>query len=77
VHKEENCPVKKLPQATAKRVGGAHPNLEFFHVELPEDKGLQFGVTNIGIVYVEAGECDKEELAKEFQSYTKLIGHGK
>jgi hypothetical protein len=30
-------------------------------VELPAVNGLQFGVTNIGIVYIEAGECKVHE----------------
>jgi hypothetical protein len=45
-------------------VGKGNTNLEFFHVEIPKGNGLQFGINNIGIGYIEAGEVNKEVLAK-------------
>jgi hypothetical protein len=66
VHKEDTCPVKKLPPPAARLVGSGIKDLEFLHVEIPEGNGLQFGISNIGIVFIEAGEVSKEELAKEF-----------
>ncbi|KAM0887827.1 hypothetical protein ACQ4PT_028735 [Festuca glaucescens] len=55
VHKEDTCPVKKNPPPAAKFFGGANPNLEFFQVELAYANVQQIGVSNIGIVYIEAG----------------------
>ena len=62
-HKEDTCPVRKQPLPTAALYGAANPGLEFLHIDCPEK---QLGSNNIGIVYIEAGEIDKEELAKEF-----------
>jgi hypothetical protein len=59
--------VKKLPPPSAKLVGRANPGLEFFHVELPPPTSQGLLITkNMGIVYVEAGEINKEDLATEF-----------
>jgi hypothetical protein len=72
VHKKDTCPVKKLPSPSAKLVGSANPRLIFFHVELPPPlaQGLQI-TENVGIVYVEAGEISKEDLASEFSMIYK------
>jgi hypothetical protein len=40
VHKEDTCPVKKLPPPAARLVGSGIKDLEFLHVEIPEGNGL-------------------------------------
>ncbi|KAM0924513.1 hypothetical protein ACQ4PT_004845 [Festuca glaucescens] len=66
VHKEESCPVRKNPPQTTRCFGSGYPDLEFYHVEIPDTNGPHFGVDNIGIVFIEAGDVSKEELAQEF-----------
>ena len=49
----------------ANLIGCADPGLEFFHIDCSGIK-KRSGSNNVGIVYIEAGEVSKEELAKEF-----------
>jgi hypothetical protein len=62
-HKEDNCPIRKLPPPMAQVYGSAVPGLEFFHIECSDSAGEE---KNVGIVYIEAGEISKEELKREF-----------
>jgi hypothetical protein len=54
----------QVPMASL--IGSADPRLEFYHIDCPDVNGQSPGMKNVGIVYIEAGEISKEELAKEF-----------
>jgi hypothetical protein len=62
-HKEDTCPVRKLPPPMAHVYGSVVPGLEFYHIECSDSAGEE---KNVGIVYIEAGEISKEELKREF-----------
>lgn len=62
------CPAKLQPHHAAKYIGSSKTGLGFYHVELKEQTDDRFcAIKNIGLVYLEAGEITKEELAKEFR----------
>lgn len=65
-HKDDKCPTRKLPLPAASLYGRADPGLEFYHIEVPEGNGKDASAMNVGIVYIEAREISKEDLAKEF-----------
>ena len=66
-HKEDGCPEKSKPIPTATLLGSADPGLEFYHIDCEENNhSFVSSIQNIGVVYIEASEISKEELAHEF-----------
>uniref|UniRef100_A0A8R7Q0Z2 CCHC-type domain-containing protein n=1 Tax=Triticum urartu TaxID=4572 RepID=A0A8R7Q0Z2_TRIUA len=66
-HKVEDCPVRKKPRNCVKYVGSAASGLGFFKIDVPDVNDQHVGnKKNVGIVYIEAGQVTKEELAHNF-----------
>jgi hypothetical protein len=65
-HLADTCPSRKKSLPIASLIGSADPRLEFYHIDCPDVNGQSPGMKNVGIVYIEASEISKEELAKEF-----------
>ena len=71
-HKVEDCPVRKKPHSTTKFVVSVAPGLGFYHLDAPDVNAQHTGwLKNVGIVFVEAGEVTKQELASEFANIYK------
>jgi hypothetical protein len=62
-HEVELCPTKKQVFPVAAYLGSAASGLGFFHIDLPEKPVRELSIKNIGVVYVESGVINKEELA--------------
>lgn len=71
-HKVDDCPVRKKPRNNAKYVGSAATGLGYFKIDVP-DVNEQHVVNrkNVGIVYIEAGQVTKEELAQNLSAIYK------
>ncbi|XBH97997.1 hypothetical protein VPH35_127577 [Triticum aestivum] len=66
-HKVDDYPVRKKPRNCAKYVGSAASSLGFFKIDVPDVNEQHVGnKKNVGIVYIEAGQVTKEELAHNF-----------
>lgn len=66
-HKVEECSVRKKPRNTTKFMGSVATGLGFFQIEVPDVNDQHLGTgKNVGIVYIEAGQVTKEELAHNF-----------
>lgn len=71
-HKVEDCPVRKKARNNAKFVGSAATGLGFFQIDVPDVNDQHVGNgKNVGIVYVEAGQVTKEELAQNIAAIYK------
>jgi hypothetical protein len=62
-HEVDLCPTKKQVFPVAAYLGSAASGLGFFHIDLPEKPVRELSIKNIGVVYVESGAINKEELA--------------
>lgn len=71
-HKVEECPIRKKPKNNAKYVGSAASGLGFFMIDVPDVNEQHVGNRkNVGIMYIEAGQVTKEELAHNFSAIYK------
>lgn len=67
-HEIEACSARQQPHLAAKYIGSASTGLGFYHIKQKNNSDARFcSLKNIGLVYLEAGEISKEELAKEFK----------
>lgn len=59
--------VRKNPHQVARYTDSATPGLGFYRVEMPKVNALRlWSLQNVGVVFVEAVNVSKEELAAEF-----------
>uniref|UniRef100_A0A453SUP7 CCHC-type domain-containing protein n=1 Tax=Aegilops tauschii subsp. strangulata TaxID=200361 RepID=A0A453SUP7_AEGTS len=66
-HKVEDCPVRRKPRNPAKFVGSGAPGLGYHQIDVPDVNDQHIGARrNVGLVYVESGQVDKQELGHNF-----------
>ena len=63
----EECPVRRKPRSPAKFVVSGAPDLGYHQIDIIDVNDQHIGARrNVGLVYVESGQVNKQELGHNF-----------